>query len=236
MFFNLGTPPKGPPPPYKAWPARHLRVLERAISVAWEQTIATPHGATLATSGKEAEITALLQDALTDLLASGQVHGFSSAVFGVPIRGQELEDYTGRYLEKRPDLTFPRLSARPAINHHAMFYECKILGRGRTLDDYLLKGVARFLSGNYAWAMPHAGMIAYVAEGPHDAYAVLSENWAQSEEPCASAPCRTLEQVRDSASVIAVSTHARSFRLRNGQEPGNIALRHLWLAVKPQSR
>lgn len=234
MFLNLGTPPKGPPPPFAAWPTRHLRVLERAIAVAWAQTMATAHGSALVASGKEPEITAMLQDALTAVLASGQVHGFSAAVFGAPIRGQELEDYSGLHLEKCPDLTFPRLSARPAINHHAMFYECKILGRGRTVDDYLLHGVCRFLNGNYAWAMPHAGMIAYVADGhPEDAYAVLSERWTRTDHPGACGPTRAMDQDLSSTPSVAISTHARQFRLRNGMESGDIALRHLWLAAKP---
>lgn len=191
----------------------------------------TAHGSTLLASGKEAEITAMLQDSLTDLLASASVHGFSAAVFGAPIRGQEIEDYSGRYIEKRPDLTFPRLSARPAINHNALFYECKILGRGRTLDDYIGEGVARFENGNYAWAMPQAGMIAYVADANHDrnACAALSGRWAPATGAAPCRPVAPMQQDPSSLPIIAISVHARKFILRNGQVPGDITLRHIWL-------
>lgn len=182
-------------------------------------------------SGKEVEITAMLQDALTDLLAAGSVRGYSAAIFSAPIRGQEIEDYSGRYLEKRPDLTVIRLSARPSINHNAMFYECKVLGRGRSVDDYIDNGVSRFQNGLYAWAMPHAGMIAYVTDGHTDnAYVALADRWSDVRRPASHAPIGIVEEDRTSSLTIAISTHAREFVLRNGEEAGTITLRHLWLA------
>lgn len=193
--------------------------------------MSTARGSTLLASGKEAELTAMLQDSLTDLLATASVHGFSAAVFGAPIRGQEIEDYSGLYIEKRPDLTFPRLSARPAINHNALFYECKILGRGRTLDDYIGEGVARFENGNYAWAMPQAGMIAYVAEAIWEGNAceALSGRWTHATNAAPHCPVVPTEEDLSSLPVIAISIHARKFILRNGEVPGNITLRHIWL-------
>jgi hypothetical protein len=231
MFLNLGSPPKGPPPPFSAWQMRHIKVIERAIAMAWTQAMNTAHGRALLASGKEPEITAMLQDALTILLESKHIHGFSPAVFGAPIRGQELEDYSGRYLEKRPDLTFPRLSARPTTNHNALFYECKVLGRGRTVNDYISDGVARFQNGHYAWAMQHAGMIGYVAELNHkvNACAVLSQRWTQQTKPAPCAPVAPVAEDQSSAPWIAISIHARPFILRNGIPPGDITLRHMWL-------
>ncbi|WP_257819025.1 hypothetical protein [Burkholderia glumae] len=158
----------------------------------------------------------------------------SPAVFGAPIRGQELEDYSGLRLEKRPDLTITRLSARPAINHNAMFYECKILGRGRTVDDYITHGVMRFQNGNYAWAMPHAGMVGYVVDDHRiDAKAALVERWDHAKSP---APCTPIVELTEDKSIsppIVISTHARGFTLRNGEAAGDIVLRHMWLSAPP---
>jgi hypothetical protein len=230
MFFNLGLPPKGPPPPFSAWQTRHIKVVERAIAMAWTQAMNTTHGVALLASGKETEITAMLQDTLTALLGSGLIHGFSPAIFGAPIRGQELEDYSGRYLEKRPDLTFPRLSARPTINHNALFYECKLLGRGRTVDDYITEGVARFQNGHYAWAMQHAGMIGYVVDkGQANACEILSKRWKHPSKPTSCVPIRPVEEDQSTTPRITISIHARSFILRNGIPPGDIVLRHMWL-------
>lgn len=236
MFLHLGSPPEGPPPPFAAWSSRQLKVLDKAIALAWGQTMATSRGRTLLASGNEAEITSMLQDAITYLLGSETLRGFSPAVFGAPIRGQELEDYSGTRLEKRPDLTIIRLSARPAINHNAMFYECKILGRGRTVDDYITHGVMRFQNGNYAWAMPHAGMIGYVAAGHRtDAKASLIERWTHTKSHAPCAPLYGMVEDHSMNPVIAISIHARTFMLRNGEAPGNIMLRHMWLGEPPAS-
>ena len=230
MFLNLGTAPHGPPPPFSAWSRKQIQTIERAIVRAWSQITGDPHCQAVLTGGTEPQITAMLQDALCELLNAGQVAGFSPATYLCPIRGQELDDYTGKLLEKRPDLTFPRLSSRPASNHNALFFECKILGRGRALDDYVRNGVRRFQDGIYAWAMPHAGMLAYVigAEAA-DPCSSLTATW--SADPGPAAPHAPIEPVRGEGGVpaIALSRHARTFTLRNGEAPGQILLRHLWL-------
>jgi hypothetical protein len=230
MFLNLGTAPHGPPPPFSAWSRKQIQTIERAIVQAWSQITRDPHCQAVLTGGTEPQITAMLQDALCDLLNAGQVTGFSPATYLCPIRGQELDDYTGKRLEKRPDLTFPRLSARPASNHNALFFECKIVGRGRPLDDYVEDGVGRFQEGIYAWAMPHAGMLAYVvgAEAA-DPCSALAATW--STDTGRAAPYAPIEPVsgEGGVSAIALSRHARTFTLRNGEAPGQILLRHLWL-------
>lgn len=232
MFLNLGTAPVGPPPPFKAWSRKQIQIIESAIAQAWIAITSTPAGRALLDNGTEPQITATLQDGLCDLLNSGAVVGFTPAVYGWPIRGQEIDDYTGKFLEKRPDLTFPRLSVRPASNHNALFYECKIIGRGRNLDDYVKNGVRRFQEGIYAWAMPHAGMIAYVLE-PNETDAQQSLTVVWSESPGPATPYAPVEHVGsetvEGTPLIAVSRHARNFTLRNGAAAGHITLRHLWL-------
>lgn len=232
MFLNLGTPPHGPPPPFAAWSRKQIRTIERAVARAWATISSSPEGSRLLASGTEPQITAALQDALIALLGSGEVAGYTPAIHGWPIRGQEAEDYTGTLLEKRPDLTFPRLSARPASNHNALFYECKIIGRGRSLSDYVTHGVARFQKGFYAWAMPHAGMIGYVFDASlGHADVALPAAWSGRATPLASfAPTAAVDfETLDSSTRIATSTHTRAFKLRNGVAPGAIEIRHLWL-------
>ena len=183
-------------------------------------------------TGTEPQITERLQTELISLLNSGCVAGYSPSAYGWPIRGQEIDDHTGKHLENRPDLTFPRLSARPASNHNALFYECKILGRGRTVKDYVERGVMRFQEGLYAWAMPQAGMIAYLcASGAIDAQRTLIDAWSETPGPAAPyAPIgEVLREAEGAAPPVAISRHARGFPLRNGMAPGHITLRHLWL-------
>ncbi|GHU17524.1 hypothetical protein FACS189475_01470 [Betaproteobacteria bacterium] len=164
-----------------------MKLLDKAIALAWEQAMATTHGRTLLASGEEVEITAMLQDALSQLLGNETLPGFSPAIFGAPIRGQEL-------------------------------------------DDYITDGVMRFQNGNYAWAMPHAGMIGYVAAGHHTgAKDALAKKWFQVK-PAPCAPLFAMVEDRSMSPVVVISTHSRSFVLRNGEAPGNIMLRHIWLS------
>ena len=112
MFFDLGSPPKGPPPPFPSWHTRQVKVVEKAIAAAWQDLMSKPHARALLMSGKEVEITAMLQDSLTTLLQGKKIRGFSPAIFAPPIRGQELEDYSGEYLVSA-------LTSVPTFSHRA---------------------------------------------------------------------------------------------------------------------
>lgn len=235
MAFNLGTPPKGPPP-FSAWAPRQLRIVERAIAVAWNYLMNAPGFVKWVETAIERDITVELQRQLIALLNTNEVRGFTAAAFAPPIRGQEIEDYSGIKKEKRPDLTFLRLAARPVSNHNAQFYECKVIGRGRTVDDYHKDGVMRFVDGRYAWGMPHAGMIAYVSPPPPSAASTTLESyWQKNREdtPLGGIPTCALELDTTACPPIAVSVHARQFPLPNHAEPGDIVLRHLWLSAVP---
>ena len=213
-----------------------MRIVERAIVVAWQQLLARPEFVTWAASAVERDITVQLQERLIQLLNAGEVHGFTAAVFAAPIRGQEVDDYSGSEKEKRPDLTFLRLAARPVSNHHAQFYECKVIGRGRTVDDYHNDGVMRFVDGRYAWGMSHAGMIAYVAPPPPlMAAAALGSYWTKARQKLrlAGLPASPLKLDQTASHPIAISVHARGFKLQNLRAPGDITLRHLWLPTLP---
>lgn len=233
MSFNLGTPPVGLPL-YSSWTARHLRTVERAITIAWGRLMSQPSFVSWAQTAIERDITIQLQKQLVLLLNTNEVRGFSAAVFAPPIRGQEVENYSGTEKEKRPDLTFPRLAARPVDTQNAQFYECKIIGRGRTLDDYHGEGVMRFVDGRYAWAMPHAGMIAYVTPPPPVvAEVALDGYWSKARTNTSTdgLPIGNLQVDTASGSTVAISIHQRTFPLPDQKRPGDIVLRHLWLST-----
>lgn len=210
-----------------------MRIVERAIVVAWGRLMSVPSFAKWVKSAIERDITFELQKQLIGLLNTNEVKGFTAAAFAPPIRGQEIENYSGIEKEKRPDLTFFRFAARPVSNHNAQFYECKVIGRGRTVDDYHTDGVMRFVDGRYAWGMLHAGMIAYVSPPPAAVASVVLESyWKDSRENTSldGLPTRALELDATISPPIVVSVHMRKFLLPNYAEPGDIVLRHLWLS------
>lgn len=235
MSFSLGTPPKGPPS-FSAWTPRQLRIVERAIVVAWGRLMSAPVFVKWAETAIERDLTFELQKQLIELLNTNEVRGFTAAAFAPPIRGQEIENHSSMEKEKRPDLTFLRLAARPVSHHNAQFYECKVIGRGRTVDDYHKEGVMRFVDGRYAWCMPHAGMIAYVTPPPASVASVALESyWKKDREgaPLLGIPSCKLECDEAASPPIAISMHAREFTLPNRVQPGDILLRHLWLSAVP---
>lgn len=211
-----------------------MRIVERAIVVAWGRLMSAPTFVKWVETAIERDITVELQKQLIDLLNTNEVQGFTAAAFVPPIRGQEIEDHSGIEKENRPDLTFLRLAARPVSNHNAQFYECKVIGRGRTVYDYHKDGVMRFVEGRYAWCMPHAGMIAYVsAPPPSVASTALEGYWKKSRKGTSleGTPTCALKLDATASPPIAVSVHARKFPLSNYAAPGNIVLRHLWLSA-----
>lgn len=233
MSFNLGTPPVGLLP-YSSWTTRHLRIVERAIAFAWARLMSQPAFVAWAGTAIERDITAELQRQLVKLLNTGEVRGFSAAMFAPPVRGQEVENHSGSEKEKRPDLTFHRLAARPVDTQNAQFYECKIIGRGRTLNDYHNDGVMRFVDGRYAWAMPHAGMIAYVSPPPPAAaVAALDGYWtaARSSAQREGIPTNHIDVDTSVGLAVAISVHQRTFFLPGQTLPADIVLRHMWLSA-----
>ena len=197
----------------------------------WAHLMQTAGGREVLATGTEVQITVMLQDALEELLNAGSLEGFSAAFFVPPVRGQELDDYSGCHLEKRPDLTFLRHSAVPSTRHNGLFYECKLLGRGRKLKDYIENGVARFEDGRYAWAMPHAGMLAYLGDAAYtgNAEKELDKCWKSYVPPALHAPVGAVVTDETSSPLVAVTLHPRTFLLPSGRSPGDVELWHLWL-------
>lgn len=234
MDWNLGSRPPKMQAPFPAWDKRAIMLVEQAILISWNSLMASSEHRRDVAAGSEVQVTVMLTDALELLLNSGSLRGFSPAVFAPPIRGQELEDCSGERREKRPDLTFLRYSSVPASSLNGLFFECKLLGRGRTLGKYVNDGLARFLDGRYAWAMPHAGMLAYVQPDEFCGGALheLQHFWDSHPQPVPCKPARRTEVDAKSIAPVAISTHARPFRLRNGLPAGQIVIRHLWLAAQ----
>lgn len=232
MFRNLGFSPPKLTAPFPPWDVERIKIVEEAISAAWQMLLADDVVAVELASASEPVITLRMQDALEVILNSGAVNGFSPAVFCPPIRGQELEDVSQKKLEKRPDLTFQQHVAVPATRHHALFFECKVLGRGRTVGDYVKDGVGRFCDGRYAWAMPHAGMIAYSFSTRFDsAWSVLTAYWNSGGVVALTIP--EVDPVEEASTApVCVTRHKRSFTLPNNKPPGAITLRHLWLRAR----
>lgn len=179
--------------------------------------------------GSEAEINALLESRLNSLWRTDTL--WSQLVSSVA-RGKETLSFDGTHLEKRPDLSIYLTGKHPSF---PVVVECKLIdhGSGKGVDLYCSNDIARFVTGQYAWANSEAIMIAYIRDessveehlSPFLAAGVQSrpDPWQTDRLPTSATGLR---------STISSSHHLRSFSYPAGVgsgAPGNIAIWHLWL-------
>ena len=123
--------------------------------------------------------------------------------------------------------------------HFGLFVECKVIGvRRKRVPLYVGNGMARFLDGDYAWAMNGAVMVGFVLGGqalPGDLNAYFRHPRAARSSmrcrPGAGLSRPTWTNNSPELSAVHVSEHSRRFSIE-GAVPGNIELAHMWL-VRP---
>lgn len=222
-FVSLGTPPLRPQEPFPAFDDDIVQKIEQAICVAW-RLLVTSAKLDL-TAAPEKVITTELQASIIDVLNNEHVEGFVPEIFQQPSRDASVVDFSGKFLEKKPDLAFFISSATPLSPNKGLFFECKPIGN---VGTYLgVDGLERFCDGRYAWAMPHAGMIGYVQRKT----APLTAQDAIEEKVKAGTLAVESHYADATATYhpIWVSVHSRHFKLQNGNVPGSISVRHIWL-------
>ena len=203
--------------------------IESAIAAAW----AILHNKTPRPfdpkAAKETDYTARLHEILEDhLLDSGAVDGFTTEVFS-NITRPEVFNFDGKKTSKKPDMV-AILADRPNVrrSQDGVFIECKPVDAAHSLlSDYCDAGVARFVVGDYAWAMTEALMVGYNTVHNKPSLALVAPfkqraNVVQTSGKlcdCGASPHKP---------AVAMTRHKRAFRV-NGKRVPDIRLRHLWL-------
>ena len=234
-YTNLGQTPQEPTL-YPEWKTGLIRTVEQALCIAWDAVV-NKHPGVIATKDEDKITDALLEE-LTHLRRKG-VGGFTAAVFGVPARDAKLPDCYGQSIDQMPDITIRLAQCRSGVaddRHDALFFECKVLDGTRGLNSYRVDGIDRFLSGRYAWKMPHAGMLAYTfnrrANTPTKALAAYARR-ANGQQPLSEHmrligdPQEVFGATPPRASEIVATKHNRLAPAVNGRT-SEITLRHMW--------
>lgn len=236
-FANLGTPPSSGI--YPAWSKALVELVDRALCEAWNRV---QHGyPNLLRLADEDQITDQLKTELVALRKANVPAGFNDYLFGVPTRDSKVRNARGTSIDPTPDLTIYLAKSRPEVTddqHDALFFECKVIDKKRTLRLYGEKGIQRFIDGWYASRMPHAGMIAYVLNSTNRCPVTsLSKYLAKAKTGttitnatrlgCTAFPSKVMSSPSLMASDIAQTLHARSSIKTS--PPSDILLRHLWL-------
>lgn len=217
--------------PLPAIDETYLQLIAEGIVQAF-QDVRVHQASTIAT-GDEAEVTSLLVARLNRMIEEDQI--FWRQLVSSVVRGAESLNYNGAHLEKRPDLSI-HLSGRTI--RFPLIAEAKIIDTTRGEHLYCSQGLIRFLDGQYGWGGREAFMIAYVRDGtkisgrlqPYLAQAVHAASYAV--------------QIGLTAHLVggcdaAQSGHGRSFHYTHtappANDPGIIALWHLWLDASPST-
>ena len=187
----------------------------------------------------EDSITVLYKEILNRIRTSNPplVPGFTHLTFETVVRDATVVSFDGKHVEKKPDLVFRTLSTSPAEPCHeyrGIFVECKIVSNKHSIDDYADKGMLRFISGQYSWAMRSGVMVCYSRD-------------AQSLTNCLVPAMRSRQKLKGDAlyknvlpkkvSALGstppayVSQHKRTWGYLSGGKPGPISLVHLWLVA-----
>lgn len=222
--------------PYPSWDEAFLSAIDCAIRQAWANVIAT--GIDLSQSSED-QITEKLEDQLEKILNSGDNKVFNRSKFQDVIRGGNFCNYNKKSITKQPDLIIRPVDLTPGIDnrYHGLFIECKILDKKDKSElKYIENGIKRFVDGEYAWAMTHAMMLAYVrAENislPSSLEKCFSRNIKKPfiVECCSKDNFKKMRETEDGSCYV--STHCRGWVHEEHGDPGDIRLDHLWLTVK----
>jgi len=166
-FFTALPEYRLPHPPV---PLRVVLTVHLALTRAFELIRANPPAGFILSTADEDYITRQLYSVLEDrLLKTKEVNGFDRRRIGRVLRAPEVTNYDGTHPAKKPDLVLflmkrEHLAVQPSQD--AIFAECKPVDRAHPVGaHYCDKGISRFVTGEYAWAMQEGVMIAYARAG-----------------------------------------------------------------------
>lgn len=145
-------------------------------------------------------------------------------------------DYLGRALTFRPDITFLRKYTPYGMSalNGCLFIEAKVIDRSRTMGTYCGDGLARFVKGKYAWAVPQAMMIGYVSQTDQHLPDTLATHFhrrgKREEYKLTEGPIPFPLSRFSSRSYL--TKHDRNLTYPETHKPlGPISVLHLWLPI-----
>lgn len=221
--------------PHKPIPLAMFLIVEEALRVSWDRLKARMPARIDILTATEDELTHDFYEVIYDeVFDKDLVDGFDTEHFKVVTREKKIRNFDGGHLDKMPDLFVEVAGRNPQRKtQDGIFIECKPIGADHTVGvHYGAKGIARFVRGEYAWAMTSALMVGYASGG----YAIhsklfdaLSDRAAEFEVQQHPKPCARSKATK-SAECVHTTLHGRTFSyVENNQPAPPIGLRHLWL-------
>lgn len=233
--LSIGTPPARsfPYPPFQDV---HLRAVVAVLRSAWPSIAAEEREKSRAfePKRKEKDLNAAMAMTMNVIRLAKKIPNFTADDFDTPVWDAAANDYTGKSVDVRPDITIHLRSIEPGLadpSAGAIYIECKCLGQTSNLNPYFSTGVKKFVDGWYAWAVQQAFMVAYV-DTSQELPTALEEGLVRCnrETRVQLVFDNKRRAVRPSGQrYLAYTRHRREWPHRNGDAPGDIELLHVWL-------
>lgn len=217
---------------------RLILAVENAVRQAWGM-LHESHKTLLDTAEEDA-VSETLQRTLEKLRVTGICESFNCDVFQTIARESKFRNYNASTLDKMPDLIFtlagqPRPGVAESL-YDGIFVECKLIDNKRKdVGRYVANGLTRFLTGDYAWAMPHAMMLAYVRVS-RTMPAALTEYLSAKNSGKSNMALFQVQRLPEACTPVTTipttyrTVHARTWVYpETVTPPGNIEIRHMWL-------
>lgn len=209
-------------------PTDHLEIIAERLHRAYHDLL-TRHPKEV-TSGNEAEVTALMETRLIELINQDPLWG---CLVRFVARGKESLSFDGSHLEKRPDLS---ICLTNHDFHFPLIVEAKIIdsANGKTEKLYCENGLRRFIKGDYAWGTQEAFMMAYVRDSSSIELKLTPFLLKATKKNPSIYLVEELPSSLESNGIdLARSRHGRVFTYTHQtpplEQPGPIVLWHLWL-------
>lgn len=217
--------------PHPSIPQRTILLLCEVIRRAWQLLIEKPPANFLLNSADEDTITQVLVEIIENRLRrSGEVDGFDYARFGKVSREPKITNFDKMHPDKMPDIFFDLKRDQYMLlsDQDGLFVECKpIDSKHPVLSCYCNKGLARFVIGDYAWAMQDAMMVGYV-KGDSSFIKLASV----LDDGQITATLNTTKHSEVSEYTIYRSSHKREFEWPESHGRAcQILVAHLWLPI-----
>ncbi len=223
--------------PHKPLPLAMFLVVEDALRVSWQRLKGKVIPDFDLKTAEEDSVTLQFYKVIYDeVFDKGIVDGFDDDRFTLGTRESKVPNFDGTKPDLMPDLLVAIKGRRDVLlrTQDWLFVECKPVDEAHTVGvHYGAKGIARFIRGDYAWAMTSAMMIGYASPGYKIDPKLIKTLESRSEEfkvkqlpiPCDRSPATT------DAEPVHTTQHARIFSyIENGQPAPLIEIRHLWLS------
>lgn len=224
--------------PLNQLPVRMILSIENALRIAWDRIKSNASFKPILDNGNEDSITTLIESELEELRHSKTALGYHESIFAITQRGSEFINYNADHIKKSPDLVFRLKSKRtglpPKMNiYDGIFVECKLITDSATVNNYVQKGLQRFVDGEYAWAVKQGLMMAYVRT-TQELPTALDDYFIKHKASNSYNLVSNLAACSHSLATpkVFTSKHGRSWAYPTKTSPGDIDIRHMWLKVE----